>query len=130
MAVTSQGQFLKLNIVHPKDLPEQGEDNLDIVVSNRGVKSLETVLLDVELPSQLVVLDETHGRGIETAHDAGSNIYHYTLGKVQPAEDSTIRFKVRTTWGSAREASVKVTAWQRDLPNDRLVETAVIKLRQ
>jgi hypothetical protein len=25
--------------------------------------------------------------------------------------------------------SVKVTAWQRDLPGDRLVETAVIKLR-
>jgi len=130
MAVTSQGQFLKINILHPTDLPEQGEDNLDIVISNRGVKSIEDVLLDVELPSQLVVLDETHGRGIDTQHDTGSNIYHFTLGKVQPGEDTTIRFKVRTTWSGAREASVKVTAWQRDLPNDRLVETAVIKIRQ
>lgn len=129
MAVTSQGQFLKLNILHPTDLPEQGEDNLDIVIGNRGVKSLENLLIDVELPTQLVVLDETHGHGIDASHDAGSSLYHFALGKVQPAEDSTIRFKVRTAWGSAREASVKVTAWQKDLPNDRLIETAVIKIR-
>ena len=129
MAVTSQGQFLKINILHPNDLPEQGEDNLDIVIGNRGVKSVENLLLDVELPAQLVVLDETHGRGIEASHDAGSSIYHFSLGKVQPAEDTTIRFKVRTAWGAAREASVKVTGWQRDLPNDRLIETAVIKIR-
>ena len=130
MAVTSQGQFLKINILHPNDLPEQGEDNLDIVIGNRGVKSVEDILLDVELPPQLAVLDETHGRGITVMHDPGSTLYHFSLGKVQPAEDTTIRFKVRTTWGSAREASVKVTAWQRDLPNDKLVETAVIRIRQ
>lgn len=131
MALTSRGQLLKLNIVHPNDLPESGEDNLDIVVSNRGVKDVKDVLVDIELPPQLVVLDETHDRGVIASHAPGSNMYHFTFGNVQPAEDSTLRFKVRTAFGTFRETgSVKATAWQRDLPGDKLVETAVIKLRQ
>jgi hypothetical protein len=130
MAVTSRGQVLKVNINHPKDLPERGEDNLDIVLGSRGVNSVRDVLVDVELPPQLIVLDETHERGVTMTHDPGSNIYHYTLGNLQPAEDSTIRYKVRTSFGTMSETgSVKATAWQRDLPGDKLVETAVIKLR-
>ena len=130
MAVTSRGQLLKLNIVHPNDLPDNGEDNLDIVIGNRGVNNVENVLVDVELPPQLVVLDQTSERGVNVTHDPGSNVYHFTFGNVQPAEDSKIRFKVRTAFGTMRETgSVKVTAWQRDLPGDKLVETAVIKLR-
>jgi len=35
MALTSRGQLLKINIVHPTELPESGEDNLDVVISNR-----------------------------------------------------------------------------------------------
>jgi hypothetical protein len=130
MAVTTRGQLLKLNITHPKDLPERGEDNLDIVVGSRGVNSVRDVLLDVELPPQLIVLDETHERGVTMTHDPGSNIYHYTFGNLQPAESSTIRYKVRTSFGTmAQSDSVKATAWQRDLPGEQLVETAVIKLR-
>jgi hypothetical protein len=130
MAVTSRGQVLKLNINHPKDLPERGEDNLDIVIGSRGVNSVRDVLLDVELPPQLIVLDETHERGVTMTHDPGSNVYHYTFGNLQPAEDSTIRYKVRTSFGTMSQSdSVKATAWQRDLPGDKLVETAVIKLR-
>ena len=130
MAVTSRGQVLKLNINHPTDLPERGEDNLDIVIGSRGVNSVRDVLLDVELPPQLIVLDETHERGVTMTHDPGSNVYHYTFGNLQPAEDSTIRYKVRTSFGTmAQSDSVKATAWQRDLPGDKLVETAVIKLR-
>ena len=34
MAVTSRGQLLKINIKAPMDLPEAGEDNLDVIVSN------------------------------------------------------------------------------------------------
>src|SRR6476661_5420153 len=75
MAVTSRGQLLKINIQHPTDLPEAGEDNLDIVVSNRGVNNIENVLVDVELPPQLVVLDQTADRGITASHDPGSNVY-------------------------------------------------------
>lgn len=130
MAVTSRGQLLKLNINHPMDLPEGGEDNLDITISNRGVNNIADVLVDVELPSQLIVLDQTGDRGINATHDPGSNVYHFTLSKIQPGETSNLRFKVRTAFGTMRESgSVKVTAWQRNLPGDKLVETAVIKLR-
>jgi hypothetical protein len=130
MAVTSRGQLLKLNINHPKDLPERGEDNIDIVVGSRGVNSVRDILLDVEIPPQLIIEDETHERGVTMTHDPGSNVYHYTLGNLQPAEDSTIRYKVRTSFGTmAQSDTVKATAWQRDLPGDKLVETAVIKLR-
>ena len=131
MAMTSRGQFLKINISSPKDLPDGGEDNLDIVLSNRGVNNIQNILADVELPPQLIVLDETHDRGVNMSHGPGTNVYHYTIGKLNPAEDSHMRFKVRTAFGTMSETgSVKVTAWQRDLPGDKLVETAVIKLRR
>lgn len=130
MAMTSRGQLFKINIEHPTELPESGEDNLDVVISNRGVKDVKDILVDVELPPQLVVLDQTNERGINVMHDAGSNRYSFTLANVQPGESSKLRFKVRTAFGSMRETGdVKVTAWQRDLPGDKLVETAVIKLR-
>lgn len=130
MAVTSRGQLLKLNIAHPMDLPDGGEENLDVTVSNRGVNNIQNILVDVELPGQLVVLDQTAERGVTVNHDPGSNVYHFVLGNVQPGESSKLRFKVRTAFGTMRETgSVRVTAWQRDLPGDKLVETAVIKLR-
>lgn len=130
MALTSRGQVLKLNIVHPTDLPESGEDNLDVVISSRGVKDVKDVLVDIELPPQLVVLDETHDRGVIESHDPGSNVYHFTFGNVNPGESSTMRFKVRTAFGTLHETgSVKATAWQRDLPGDKLIETAVIRMR-
>jgi hypothetical protein len=130
MAVTSRGQLFKINIMHPTELPENGEDNLDVVISNRGVNNVENVLVDVELPPQLVVLDQTNERGVNVIHDPGSSVYHFTLGNVQPGEDSKLRFRVRSSFGSMRQTGdVKVTAWQRDLPGDKLVETALIKLR-
>ena len=130
MALTSRGQLFKINIVHPTDLPEAGEDNLDVIIGNRGIKDVKDILVDVELPPQLIVLDQTNERGVNVLHDPGSNVYHFTLGNVQPAEDSTIRFHVRTAFGTLRETGVvKVTAWQRDLPGDKLFEKAVIRLR-
>ncbi len=131
MAVTSRGQFLKLNIAHPTDLPEEGVDNLDITVSNMGVNNMQDVLLEVELPPQLVVLDQTNDRGVEVMHSAGSNMYRFTFGNIQATERSTIRFRVRTAFGSMRETgSVRATAWQSSLPGDKLIETAVIRLRE
>jgi hypothetical protein len=130
MAVTTRGQLLKINIKHPLDLQDRGEDNLDVVIGNRGVRSVTDVLIDIEVPPQLIVLDETHERGVTMSHEPGSNNYHYTLGNLQPAEDSTIHYKVRTSFGTMSETgNVSVTAWQRDLPGDKLIETAVIKLR-
>lgn len=131
MAVTSRGQLLKLNIVHPDDLPDNGVDNLDVVISNRGVNNIQDVLLEVELPPQLVVLDQTNEKGVNVLHTPGSNLYRFTFGKIQPAEDSTVRFRVRTAFGTMSETGdVKVTAWQSGLPNDKLIETALIKLRR
>ena len=131
MAVTSRGQLLKLNIVHPDDLPENGVDNLDVNISNRGVNNIQDVLLEVELPPQLVVLDQTNEKGVNVMHTPGSNVYRFTFGNIQPAEDSTVRFRVRTAFGTLSETgSVKATAWQSGLPGDKLVETAVIKLRR
>src|SRR4051794_16900855 len=110
MALTSRGQLLKLNIIHPKDLPEAGEDNLDIQVSNTGVNSIKDVLVDVELPPQLVVLDATQDRGIVASHDPGSNVYHFTFGNIQAGEHSALRFHVRTAFGTVHETgSVKAT---------------------
>ena len=131
MAVTSRGQLLKINIVHPENLPEAGEDNIDVVISNRGVNNIQDILVDVELPPQLVVLDQTNDRGVNVIHDPGASVYHFTIGKMQPAEDTKLRFHVRTAFGTMRETgSVKATAWQSNLPGDKLVETAVIKLRR
>src|SRR6266849_1071809 len=128
MAVTTRGQFLKINIIGPKDLPEAGDDNVDVVVSNRGVNNIKNILVDVELPSQLVVLDQTNDRGVTADHIPGSNLYHFTIPKLDPARDAKLRFHVRTAFGTMRETgSVKVTAWQTDLPGDKLVETATIK---
>ena len=130
MAVTSRGQILKINIAHPDDLPEAGVDNLDITVSNVGVNNIQNVLLEVELPPQLIVLDQTNDEGINVMHTAGSNVYRFTFGNIQVAERSGIRFRVRTAFGTMREtASIKATAWQEGLPGDKLIETAVIKMR-
>lgn len=130
MAVTSRGQILKINIEHPNDLPENGEDNLDVKISNRGVNNVQDVMVDIDLPGQLIVLDQTNERGINVMHDPGSSSYHFTLGNIQPGETSTLRFRVRTAFGTmSQTGDVKVTAWQRDLPGDKLVETALIKLR-
>ena len=129
MAVTTRGQLLKINIKHPTELPEAGEDNLDVVISNRGVNNVKDVLVDVELPPQVIILDETHDRGMTMTSSGG--VYHYVLGNIQPGENANIRFKVRTVFGTMSETgSVRVTAWQRDLPGDKLIETAVIKLRR
>ena len=131
MALTSRGQILKINIEHPTDLPENGVDNLDVTVSNVGINNVQDILLEVELPPQLIVLDQTEDRGVNVMHDPGSSLYRFTFGNIQPAERSTVRFRVRTAFGTLSETgTVKATAWQNSLPGDKLVETAVIKLRQ
>lgn len=130
MAVTSRGQLLKINIEHPRDLPDQGEDNLDVNISNRGVNNIKDVFVEVELPPQLVVLDQTNDRGVTVSRDPGANVYRFTFGKLQPAETSRIRFRVRTAFGTSKETeNVTVTAWQSDLPGEKLIETALIRLR-
>lgn len=131
MAVTKHGQLLKINIEHPVDLPDNGEGDIGVVLGNRGIRSVNDVLVDIEVPAQLTVLDEEHERGVTMSHDPGSSSYHYTLSSLNPAEDSTIHFRIRTSFGTMNQTEgFKVTAWQRDLRGDSLVETVVIKLRR
>ena len=130
MAMTSRGQFLTLNIQHPRDLPEQGQDNLDVVVGNRGINNIRDIFVEVEIPPQLIVTDQTNERGITVSRDPASNVYRFTIGNVQPTESTTLRFRVRTAFGTMKETeNVRVTAWQSDLPGDKLVQTALIRLR-
>ncbi|HVR41671.1 MAG TPA: hypothetical protein VMU84_21420 [Thermoanaerobaculia bacterium] len=131
MAITPRGQVMTLNIEHPNELPEYGEDNMTVIVADRGVNNIKNVIVDVELPPQLIVVNQTNEREVQAFHDAGTNMYHFTIGSINPGEAVRIGFRVRTSFGTMRETgSVKVTAWQSDLPGDKLVETAVIRLRQ
>ncbi len=131
MAMTSRGQLFKINIYAPKNLPEGGDGNIDVVLSNRGVNNVSDILVDVELPPQLIVLDQTNDRGIDVSHDPGSSVYRFSLGKLNVAEDANIRFHVRTRFGTLSETGqISVTAWQRDLPGDKLFRKTVIGLQR
>jgi hypothetical protein len=130
MAVTARGQLFKINIIQPTNLLDHGEDNLDVVLSNRGVNNVNDIFLDVEVPPDLVVLDQTNERGVTASREPGTNVYHFTLGKLQPLESSTVRFHVRTAAGTMAETgTLRARAWQKDLPGQSLLETAVIRLR-
>ena len=129
MAMTSRGQLFKINIYAPQSLAEGGDANIDVVLSNRGVNNVQNILADVELPPQLTVLGQTNDNGVNVSHDPGSAVYHFTLGNLQPGEDSHIRFHVRTSFGSATQTGqISVTAWQNDLPGDKLFRKTVINL--
>jgi hypothetical protein len=131
MAMTTRGQLYKINIYAPKTLPEGGEGNIDIVLSNRGVNSVNDILTDVELPPQLIVLDQTNDRGVTMSHDPGSSVWRFTNGTLNAAEDSHIRFHVRTAFGTlAQTGEISVTSYQRDLPGDKLFRKTVIDLQR
>ena len=131
MAVTSRAQVLKLDIEHPNDLPEQGVDNLDIQITNAGINNIQNVLLEVELPPQLIVIDQTQDRGVNSAHDPSTTMWRFSFGNIQAGERSTVRFRVRTAFGTLSQTeNVRATAWQEGLPGDKLVRTALIRLRQ
>jgi hypothetical protein len=131
MAMTSRGQLFKININAPDKLVEGGEANIDVILSNRGVNNLQDILADVELPPQVIVLDQTNDRGISVTHDPGSSVYHFGVPKLNPAEDSNIRFHVRTAFGTLYETGqISVTAWQKDLPGDKLFRKTTIALQR
>src|SRR6266850_7503299 len=80
MAMTSRGQLFKINIYAPERLAEGAEGNIDVDLSNRGVNNVQDILADVEIPPQIIVLDQTSDRGITSMHDPGSSVYHFSLG--------------------------------------------------
>ena len=131
MAMTSRGQLFKINIYAPTTLSEGADGNVDVVLSNRGVNNVSNILADVELPPQLIVLDQTNDRGINASHDPGTSMYHFTVGSLNPGEDAHIRFHVRTSFGTLTETGqINVTAWQNDLPGDKLFRKTTIGLQR
>jgi hypothetical protein len=133
IAVSPTGHVLVVNILHPKDLPNNGEDNLDVHIGNRGVRNIHDILVEVQVPPELTVTDQTNDRGMTVMHDPGSNVYTFTIGNLNVAQTVNLRFHVRTNWtATSSEATVKATAWQKDLPgeSDRIIQTATIKVRQ
>ena len=131
MAMTSRGQLFKINIYAPERLAEGGDGNVDVVLSNRGVNNVSDILVDVELPPQLTVLDQTSDRGVNVVRDPGSSMYHFTIGSLNPGEDSKLRFHVRTAFGTLTETGqISVTAWQKDLPGDKLFRKTTIGLQR
>lgn len=134
MAVTERGQLLKININAPDDLPDGGTEELEIVVSNRGVNKINDVEFEVEIPNEIIVISESHGDGMNLTEDRMGGTrrrYHYQVGDIEAGTESKARFHVRTAFGSMdRSGDVKVTAWATALPGNRLIESKQIKLRR
>jgi predicted Zn-dependent protease with MMP-like domain len=132
VAVTDNAQVMKINITAPEMLAERGEGDIIVEVANRGVNNLSDVEFEVEIPAELVVLDEDHGQGMrmwETRGSNGNRVFHYTAGDIGATEESEVKFRVRTAFGARdRSDDVKVTAWQKDLPGERLVETRYVRM--
>ncbi len=122
--------MFKINIYAPSDLAEGGQDNIDVLLSNRGVNKLNDIFVDVELPPQLTVLDQTNDRGVTVTHDPGTNVFHFQVPHLNSLEDTHMRFKVQTRFGTLKETgNISVTAWQQDLPGDKLFRKTTIRLR-
>src|SRR5687768_4497811 len=90
MAMTSRGQIVNLDITAPKDLPDNGVDNHDVSIGNMGVNNMQDVLLEVEIPPQLIVMDQTADKGVDVFHTPGTNMYRFTFGNIQAGERSTV----------------------------------------
>ena len=136
MAMTSHGQLFKININAPDRLPNNGEGTVEVVLSNRGVTNLQNIIADVEIPSEIGVVAQTNGPGITASHVPASRspigapqnptIYHFTVDNLHPGEDAHIRFKVRGGFGDRAASQISVTAWQKDLPGDKLFSKTTI----
>ena len=134
MAVTEEGQLAKINIDVDNEQADGKIGDVRIEVSNRGVSKLGNVEFTVEMPEQLVVLDESHGDGMNLISGVAANgdrLYHYMVGDIEVGQESVAKFQVRTAFGTVAETdAIKVTMWQKDLPSEKLIETRTVKLRR
>lgn len=133
VAVTDRGQIMKINISSAEELPENYTDEIKVEVANRGVANIHDIEFTVEVPDELVVVSEEHGDGMDLMMmetPEGRQYYHYRVGDLNGGEEAVARFRVRTSFGTLdRTSDIKVTAWQEDLPSQKLVETRQISLR-
>ena len=134
VAVTDRAQIMTINIEGADDLPDNFTDTLEVKVANRGVNNLSDVEFTVEIPAELTILNEVHGDDIELMMmetPSGKKLYHFMARDIGVTDSATTRFEVRTAFGSLdRTSDIVVTAWQKDLPGEKLVETKHIRLRR
>ncbi|HVT04085.1 MAG TPA: hypothetical protein VHL58_12010 [Thermoanaerobaculia bacterium] len=133
MAVTGRGQVMKISLEAPKELSEGESAEIMARVRNAGVNNLSDVQIDVEVPSQLTVVHESHGDGMnmtESMGGEGARMFTYRVGNIEAGQDSTVKLSIQGAFHSYKQSgNIRVTAWQSNLPGDKLVETKFIKLR-
>lgn len=133
IALTKRGQIMNIDLQAPGTLPEGGTGEVSVKVENNGLSKLGGVMFDVEFPREVVILSESHGDGINLVEGTGPDggrMFHYDAGNIEATTDASARFSVRTAFGSLQQSgTIRVTAWQKDLPGDKLVETKFIKMR-
>ena len=133
VAVSGRGQIMNIDVDVPTDLSEGETKELTVRLTNAGVNEIDDVIIEVEMPNELIVLSQIPSRGVtmtERLSSLGTKIFQYRAGDIEAATSSEVKFHVRAAFGSLpRTGDIKVTAWSEDLPGDRLVETKYIKLR-
>ena len=133
-AVSSEGHVINANIVAPSDLSEGETEEVKVTVTNRGFNKLSAFVMDVEMPTELIVISQTQSPGVEWTERVtagGQKAYRYTVNEISVGSKAEVNYHVRAAFGSRNETGdLKVTAWSEQLPGDRLIETKRIRLRR
>ena len=58
MAVSDRGQLMKIDIELPQDLSDGQNEKLLVTIANRGVNTIDNVIFEVEMPNELVIIDQ------------------------------------------------------------------------
>jgi hypothetical protein len=125
--VASEGVTLRMSVFAPSALAEGAEGTIDVIVSDRGAGPVSNVLVDVGLPPQLTLVNESHGTGVSLIRDP--KLLRYTIGGLGVGSDSRIRVTVRAQFGGAAETgAIRVVAQEPAVGGDRLERTTTIKL--
>lgn len=133
VAVSERGQIMNMNINVPTDLSEGQTEQLTVTIANRGVNQIDDVVFEIEMPNELIVLSQNPSPGVrwtDRTSSWGTKIYQYQAGDIEVGTEAEVKYNVRAQFGSLpRTGDIKVTAWSKDLPGDKLLETKYIKLR-
>lgn len=133
VAVSKGGQIVNIDIKAPTTLGEGIESKALVVeISNRGVNKVDDLSFDVVMPTELIVVSQTHSPGVtwtERVTAGGQKLYHYTVDEIGIGSRAKVEYHVRTAFGnSERTGDIKVTAYSDQLPGDTLIETKFIRL--
>lgn len=133
VALTAKGQALNIDIDAPSELAEGETGTVSIDVGNVGVNNLADTIIQVEFPSELSVLSESHGAGMHVMEGIsadGNMMYQYDVGDIEVTQNSKANFEVRARFGTRnRSGDIKVLVWNKDLPGQRLIETKAINMK-